>query len=259
MIETGASWSPIHLIKMKLKLLIVTGLLLVFHCTYSQKFNKNIDKDSLLQVILKSLPEENREYVKTTYDEGNEETKEFLLFMLSMPRSSKKELIENYEQRFVEIERLKKEYSILVPDSMIVSIEFNPSERIMNSPESIDLKIYRKHSKSNSVIAQEWNLSKDSKQLSDLLKIVGWNQNTLTNIKALLDAANCISIENEKNTSIGFARSGMGKYYYVVFDKALSPKEKEEFNDGCTYQFYRDNIVLEYGGGAVGPQCFPDR
>ena len=50
----------------------------------------------------------------------------------------------------------------------------------------------------------------------------------------------------------------MGKYYYLVFDDNLSQNEIEEFNDGCTYIFYKNNIVLKYSGGTIGPQCFPD-
>jgi len=48
----------------------------------------------------------------------------------------------------------------------------------------------------------------------------------------------------------------MGKYSYKVFEKQLEIKEKKEYNNSCEYIFYKDNIVLEYRGGAIGPQCF---
>ena len=48
----------------------------------------------------------------------------------------------------------------------------------------------------------------------------------------------------------------MGVYMYKVFDEPLDDKLTEKYNDGCTYIFHEENIVLEYGGGAVGPQCF---
>lgn len=245
---------------MKQKILI--GVILFFgfvKTTFSQEFNKSIDKDSLFTEILKDIPAEKRNEFKKTYEEGNEQSKEFLLFMFSMPRSSKNELVENYENNSKEINNLKMEYSKLVPDSLIVSIEFNPVNKIVSTPESIDLKIYRKNPNGRStVVNQEWNLDKESDKLAEMLLIIGWNQNTLNEIKDLLDSANCVSIENGKLTTIGFARSGMGKYSYKVFDKNLTENEIEKFNDGCTYIYYIDNIVLEYGGGAVGPQCFPD-
>jgi hypothetical protein len=246
---------------MKRKLFILIPLLIVLgKYSFSQEFNKNIDKDSLFKTIFKELPEAQREEFKKTYEEANEQSKEFLLFMFSMPRSSKKELIDNYEKKANEISTLKKEYTKLVPDSLIIHIEFNPADKIISTPESVDLKIYRKNTtEQNTVVIQEWNLERESDKLKKILTLVGWNSYTLNKIKELLDAANCISIENGKITTIGFARSGMGKYFYKVFDEKLSPKEIEEYNSGCIYLFYKDNIVLEYGGGAVGSQCFPDK
>ena len=246
---------------MKQKILIITILLLGFvKTTFSQEFNKNIDKDSLFLTVLKGIPEEKREEFKRIYEKENEESKEFLLFMLSMPRSSKKELVDNYKNKVQAITTLKNEYVKLVPDSLIVSIEFNPENRVISTPESIDLKIYRKNPNGQSVVVkEEWNLEKESDQLKEILTLLGWNQNTLSKIKALLDSANCISVENGSNkTTIGFARSGMGKYYYLVFNENLTENEIERYNDNCTYIFYKDNIVLEYGSGATGSLCFPD-
>lgn len=245
---------------MKRNILVIAILLLGFvKTTFSQEFNKNIDKDSLFTIILKDIPQEKREAFKKTYEEGNEQTKEFLLFMFSMPRSSKKELVNNYDNKTKAITTLKNVYTKLVPDSLIVSIEFNHENKIMNISKSIDLKIYRKNPYERStVILQEWNLDKESDKLAEMLLIIGWNLNTINKIKELLDSANCVSIENGKTTTIGFTRSGMGKYFYKVFDKNLVDSEIEEYNDGCTFIYYKDNIILEFGGGAVGPQCFPD-
>jgi hypothetical protein len=245
---------------MKRKILILAIAFLGFvKTTLSQTFNKNIDKDSLFTEIIKNIPDEKRNDFKKIYEEGNEESKEFLLFMLSMPRSSKQELVDNYENKSKEIATLKNEYSKLVPDSLIVSIEFNPENKIVNKAESIDLKIYRNNPNGKStIIDQESNLDKESKKLAELLMIIGWNKNSLNKIKELLDSSNCVSIENGRTATIGFARSGLGKYFYKVFDKTLTDNEIEQYNDECTYIYYKDNIVLEYGGGAVGPQCFPD-
>lgn len=245
---------------MKRGILVISVLFLGFvKTTFAQEFNKNIDKDSLLIEILKNIPKERRDEFKKTYGEANEQLKEFFLFMASMPKSSKNELIDNYERKSKEISILKMKYSNLVPDSLIVSIEFNPENRIISTPESINLKVFRKNPNGQStVINQEWNLKKKSNKLAEILPIIGWNHNHLDEIKELLDSANCMSIQNGEITTIGFARSGMGKYFYKVFDKNLTDIQIKEYNNGCTYIYYKDNIVLGYGGGAVGSLCFPD-
>jgi hypothetical protein len=230
-------------------------------------FRKNIDKDSLFDVSVKKLPLNMREDYIKEYKNGNKQSKEFLLLMISMTESSKKELIENFENKKKEIQNLKNEYFKLVPKNYVVEIEFEPESKIINVSEQITIKIYKiiESSKSSSklqrndnleVVSQNWNLKPDSKELEEILKTLNWTNHTLIEIKKLLKDANCISIENGKVTTIGFARSGMGLYSYKIFETILTSKQKTEYNNGCEYIYYKDNIVLEYGGGAVGPQCF---
>lgn len=251
---------------------ILTLLLLTINLNAQEvKFRQNIDKDSLFNSSIQKLPIEMREEYTKTYKEGNEQAKEFLLFMISMPESSKKELIENFENKNTEIHKLKAEYQKLVPKNYIVDIEFEPESKILTTTEEITIKIYKlkdKKEKENEdskvvqrndglkVISQNWNLKPNSEELEKIIKSIGWTNQTLSEIKKLLNEANCISIENGKITTIGFARSGMGKYSYKIFDKPLNKEEKEEYNNGCEYIFYKNNIVLEYGGGAIGSQCF---
>jgi hypothetical protein len=235
-------------------------------------FRKNIDKDSLFDVSIKRLPESMREEYMKEYKNGNEQSKEFLLFMISMPKSSKIELINNLENKKTEIQNLKNEYVKLVPKDYFVEIEFEAESKILNVPEQITIKIYKtvkenKKSKDNNVIkrndnlelvSQNWNLKPNSQELDQILKTLNWTSHTLIEIKKLLKEANCISIKNGKVTTIGFARSGMGLYSYKIFEAELTAKQKEEYNNGCEYIYYKDKIVLEYGGGAVGPQCFEE-
>lgn len=252
-------------------------ILLIFILLYSVinlnaqdiKVRENIDKDSLFNASVQKLPVETREKFIKAYKDGNEEGKIFLLFMISMPKSSKKELIENFENKKYEIQKLKTEYQKLVPKNYIVDIEFEPENKIFTITEEITVKIYKLKDKTNKesintierddsleVISQDWNLKPNSEELENIIKSIGWTNQTLVEIKKLLNEANCISIENGEITTIGFARSGMGKYSYKIFDKPLNPKEKEEYNNDCENIFYKDNIVLEYGGGAIGAQCF---
>lgn len=232
-------------------------------------FRKNIDKDSLFDASVRKLPQNMREEYIKEYKNGNAQSKEFLLFMISMPVSSKEELIENFENKKNEIQTLKNEYFKLIPQNYIVEIEFEPESKILNVTEQFTIKIFKRSTPENSnddnsaqindkfeLVSQNWNLKPSSKELNEILKTLNWTNNTLTEIKKLLKGANCISIKNGKVTTIGFARSGMGLYSYKLFEKELTPKQKTKYNNGCEYLYYKDNIVLEYGGGAVGPQCF---
>ena len=233
------------------------------------KIRENINKDSLLNVSIKQFPQEIREEYINAYKEGNEKSKDFLLLMISLPKSSKKELIENYENKKEEILKLKNEYQKIVPKNHIVDIEFESESKIFTIPEQISIQIYkadnpekntdenkRQANKGFKAVSQNWNLKPESKELQKVLKSIGWTNEELNQIKQLLLNANCISIENGKMTTIGFSRSGMGKYFYKFFDEPLNENQKEEYNDDCQYIYYKDNVVLEYGGGAIGSQCF---
>jgi len=193
----------------------------------------------------------------TEYDSEPENGKELFLFMLSMPRSSKKELISNIDSNYEKIEFLKTAYAKLVPPGFTVSIEFNPPNKLINTAESIDLCITRLHD-SQTDVQQDWNLAYRSEKLTQMIKTVHCNVETLDIIKKLLTDAHCVYFENGEMATIGFARSGMGKYFYKIFDKELTPDQIKQFNDGRNYIFYKSNIVLEFEGGAVGPQSFPD-
>lgn len=261
-IATDAKPLPLATIKqtliiMKLFILLILSSFALTISVVGQEFNKSINRDSLLQVIIRKLPEDRKAQFLKTYNEGNEQSKEFLLFMFSMPTSSKKEMITNIDSNFNKITLLKTSYLKLVPKDYIVSIEFNPADKIASTKESIDLKIEHVNNKERD-LKQEWNLEYNSKKLVQMIKPLGWTNATLTTIKELLGDANCVSIENGDVTTVGFARSGMGKYSFKLFDKRLTSEQIKKYNDGCTYIFYKTNIVLEYGGGAVGPQCFPD-
>lgn len=225
--------------------------------SFGQEFNKSLNKDSLLQTIVKDLPKDKKAELLKSYKEGNEQTKEFLLYMFSMGTSSKKKLVANIDSNYKNISLLKLEYLKLVPKNYSVSIEFNPAEKIINTKESIDLTV--EHTANNQTdVKQDWNLEYNSKKLAEMLKPLNWTIETLDNIKKLLKDANCVSISNGDVTTVGFARSGMGKYSFKLFNNKLTDDQIKKYNGGCTYIFLKDNIVLEYGGGATGPQCFPD-
>ena len=102
----------------------------------------------------------------------------------------------------------------------------------------------------------EWDLKTDNPRMDSIINPLGWTRETLKTIKQKLDEADCIQIESGEPTKIGFKRSGMGIYSFNVFDKPIPENLRKKYNDSCTYILVNDKLVLEYGGGAIGSQCF---
>ena len=255
------------------RVVFILLIIFTFSNLHAQKYelNKNINKDSLLKEVLKSYALYMKIEILKDYNEANDTIKEYILFMCSMPKSSKKKLIKNYENKKLELFKLKEEYKKIVPENYVVYIEFEQENIIFTIPKSITIKIYKDNDTTKKkltddssvvrndnleVISQNWDMEYGSKELDTVLQYLNWTTKTLDSIKILLDSANCMSIENGEITTIGYARSGMGLYSYDIFENNLNEKQKEEYNNGCEYIYYKDNIVLEYGGGATGPQCF---
>jgi hypothetical protein len=225
---------------------------------FGQKLNKNLNKDSLAQVLFKKLPAAKQQEFQKAYKEGSEVEQEFLLYVANMPRSSKEEQIRNIDSNFAKIDELRTAYKKLVPANHSIYVEFNPKDEVFEIKETVTIKAFKKDNQGTTPLFSEWDLDYNDKKLDEILKSLSWDKKTLSTIQLLLSAAKCISIENGEITSIGFARSGLGKYYYKLFNKDLTTEEAEKYNDGCRYIFYKKNIVFEYGSGAVGSLCFPD-
>ncbi|MEP6262811.1 MAG: hypothetical protein ABJ092_14640 [Gillisia sp.] len=161
------------------------------------------------------------------------------------PSYDKKDLIENYEERTEEILDAKDYFKSILPEGARVTIEFDNDK---------ELGIF--HVKIDSISQNNWNLKINSSKVDSLLTELRWTTETLNTLKYKLDKAKCISIAGKDPVVVGWQRSGMGKFSYVIFDQNLNQDKMESYNDGCTYIFYKDNLVLEYGGGAIGMQCF---
>lgn len=161
---------------------------------------------------------------------------------------SKQDLIDNYNQKTTQINDLKNYINKIVPANKTVDIEFDGNK-----------KFFIFHLRDNGSYDSNWDLKLNSKKTDTLLTKLNWTKETLKTLKEKLDAANCISIKNGQPCNIGFQRSGMGKYFYNIFDNPIPDSLKKKYNDSCTYILYTDKVSLEYGGGAVGPQCFPTK
>lgn len=69
---------------------------------------------------------------------------------------------------------------------------------------------------------------------------------------------NCIGISNRNPTEIEYGYKGMGAFSYLIFDENLNSELQEKYSDDCSMMFYKENVVLLYGSGAIGSFCTPE-
>lgn len=165
---------------------------------------------------------------------------------------NKIDLINNYQKNRPSLSQLKEYYTRLVPEGKTVYIEFD-NDKLLDK-----LEVSQKAGDGiHDDYVTYWNQPVTSAHIDSILRALGWSRKTLKEIKSRLDKADCISVMNGAPLQIGYKRSEMGMYFYDLFSRPLSDSLKQEYNDSCTHIVYNDTVVLEYGGGAVGPQCFP--
>lgn len=180
----------------------------------------------------------------------------FIMSLLSVFGSSysKKDLVRNFERKKGAILTLKRYFNSIVPKNEDVEIEFRDNNNLFRLGVS---SLNSVTGATQYPIFLDWNLAIGSRRLDSIIATIGWTEKTLHEIKKKLDAADCIAIHNGEPAVIGFKRSGMGMYLYNVFDSDVLPEQRRFYNDSCRYILYNNRVVLEYGGGAAGPQCFP--
>ncbi len=120
------------------------------------------------------------------------------------------DLINNYQAKTKELNELKVYVNSIVPANTIVDIEFEDNK---------NLRFF--HVVNNHTSGDSWNININNKKVDSLLSMFGWTRQTLKLLKQKLDAANCISVKSGEPLTIGFQRSGMGKYYYNLFTKPI--------------------------------------
>jgi len=163
---------------------------------------------------------------------------------------SPNDLIKEFKNNKDHILSAKKYFNSITPKYKKIGIEFNGDKIARLEIDPVDT------GRGSDLTTQflDWNLS--PKKVDSILPILGWTHQTLNTIKKSLDDANCISIVSGDPSQIGFKRSGMGMYFFDVFDKPIADNLSTRYNDSCQYIYVNKNLVLEYGGGAVGNQCF---
>jgi hypothetical protein len=163
------------------------------------------------------------------------------------------DLKENFEKNKTEIYELKQYFNEIVPKNRFVEIEFEDDNRL----ERFGIRALDSTAGNpNGPMFLEWDLKTNTAKMDSLIQPMGWTRETLKELKEKLDNADCIQIESGEPTKIGFKRSGMGMYSFNVFDQRIPDNLIEQYNDSCTYILVNRKLVLEYGGGAIGSQCF---
>ena len=141
----------------------------------------------------------------------------------------------------------------------------------------MDLIVYEPTSDTSKreVLFRKWNVELDSYEpelqtdydkkyhgKTNSLELVkeklNWTNKTFVEINQKLGKANCIGITSGNPTTIDYGYQGMGVFKYLIFDKDLNGELQEKYSDDCTQLFYKDNVVLEYGSGAIGSLCTPE-
>ncbi len=177
------------------------------------------------------------------------------------------ELKENFNKKQTEIYELKKYFNEIVPKNRYVEIEFKNDntlgrfeiralDSIFRDPNLPMISTNNAVGKPKVPMFLEWNLKINTHFIDSIVKPLGWTIETFRTLKDKLDKANCIGIGSGEPATIEFKRSGMGMYSFIVFDKAIPDSLKKNYNDSCYFILATDKLVLEYGGGAIGPQCF---
>ncbi|KQR93746.1 hypothetical protein ASG01_07740 [Chryseobacterium sp. Leaf180] len=158
------------------------------------------------------------------------------------------ELKSEYFSKEKEIADLINYYNQIKPNDYLVDIEFKDN-KILNRLQITTLK-----DSSHQVIYQEWDVDIRDLQKDSLKSILNWDVNDIKGLKERLDKANCISVEDGEPIKIGFKRSGLGMYSFNIFQEIQT--DRSAFKNRCEYVLVNRNLMLEYGGGAIGPQCF---
>ncbi len=194
-----------------------------------------------------------------------------LLLITSCGMKSKKGLTENYDENKTGIIELKEYFAKIVPEKFLVRIRYNSSD-------NIDLFVYQpiENSEKRELLFQQWDLDIDdyepeyprsdydkkyhgkTNSLETVKEKLNWSDKTITELYNKLDNVNCMGISSRNPTEIEYGFKGMGVFSYLVFDQNLNPEMQEKYSDDCSQMFYKENIVLNYGSGAIGSFCTPE-
>lgn len=85
------------------------------------------------------------------------------------------------------------------------------------------------------------------------LRILGWDAQTFSELKAKIKSANVIGVRiwDNDETTIYYRDDGFGGAYYEIFDDPLDEILRGDKEAGCDDRFHSDGVALIYDGGAT--------
>ncbi len=193
------------------------------------------------------------------------------IFIASCGMKSKQGLTKNYDENKTEILELKDYYNKIVPKDYLIRIRYNSSD-------NIDLFVYQpiENSEKRELLFQQWDLDIDdyepenprsdydkkyhgiTNSFIEVKEKLNWTNKTFIELYNKLDNVNCMGISNRNPTEIEYGFKGMGVFSYLIFDENLNLELQEKHSDDCSQMFYKENVVLNYGSGAIGSFCTPE-
>lgn len=163
------------------------------------------------------------------------------------------EMVESFDDHKQEINEPISYFSTMAPKDKVIEIEFNDDEELnrfgFTPPCDTSQKWFL-----------DWDVQVESSLMDSLMDCLGWDLNQVRVLKKKLDAADCIQIgRNLEGTHIGFKRSGMQMYSYVVYHQPVSDSLRTVIESHHMHLFANDTLAVEWAGGASGLQTWPDQ
>ena len=142
-------------------------------------------------------------------------------------------------------------------DAMLAAIDYTHHALAKDSKVTIEFH----HGKVETFYINNGTYSAiDEADMEQKMRFVGLTQEEMRTIRRLLRQAGCIGISTQKDyTELWFRRVGFGLYNYRFYRQPIPPDEWNEKLDDCTLIPYNDTVVFEYGSGAIGGDCFPNK
>lgn len=120
--------------------------------------------------------------------------------------------------------------------------------------------IFHVQAPSDPLPSQHWDDAERNKD--SIMAVVGLTPSEYKELFRLLRQAGCIGItlssgrDDDSTAVVDWRRDLMGMYSYILFDRPTTPQEDSTFLAEPMYIPYTDRVILQYSGGAIGPQSF---
>ncbi|AJW62617.1 hypothetical protein VO54_01135 [Elizabethkingia miricola] len=252
----------------KIFLLFIILLINSYTLQAQQKlvFNPKINKDSLYSTLEPIFPESQRAAYREAFHSSDEEGKEYILLVLyNAQKGGKEYLITNFETYKIQIAKLRSQYEKLNFNKYIVTTFYNESSLFLPSSHiRITIEKIKEGYLNDEILDHGENLdlvgsysgeNENSPEIKKALTLLKWNAETLTKMKTLIQEANVLSIRNGNPVRIEVHPNLNTMFSYKIYRENLNRQQIIEYNDGCNYVYYKDNIVL-YNGASEGVLCF---